>query len=242
MSAQTTKRNTSATAFSNILKSIRGVRAEWFSVAPSSKKRKKNDKADRRKGRCWQIPALSYCSDPRGETMAERGCWEKRAASVWVVLRRQPMAWKPNINFPRCTCDLPPKATTHCQASTGSLFSQQGLWSTKQRHDTNGLASRPASLPFVCHLKVVESSRGRGLTQKPPQYGTALKNLSPTKTLIVILSWCRGICSAPTAKSPAGLCGRWNEREGCCVYTCALSGDLANCKHRIIDGTRLSGL
>lgn len=62
------------------------------------------------------------------------------------------------------------------------VFLEQGLWSTKQRHDTNGLASRPASLPFVCHLKVVESSRGRGLTQKPPQYGTALRNLSLTKT------------------------------------------------------------
>lgn len=123
------------------------------------------------------------------------------------------------------------------------VFLEQGLWSsTKQRHDTNGLVSRPASLPFVCHLKVVESSRGRGLTQKPPQYGKALRNLSPTKPLIVILSWCGGICSAPTAKSPASLCGRWNEREGCCVYTCALSGDLANCKHRIIDGTRLPGL
>lgn len=134
-------------------------------------------------------------------------------ASVWVVQRRQPTAWKPNDGLPWCTCDLPPIATTPT-----------------------------ASLPFVCRLKVVESSRGQGLMQNPHQYGTALRNLSPTKPLIVILSWCGGICGAPTAKSPAGLCGRWNEREGRSVYTCALSGDWANCKHRIIDGTRLPGL
>lgn len=101
------------------LKNHRGCQS-WviFSGSILKKKEKKIDKADRRKGRCWQIPAFSYCSVLSRKTKAERRCWEKRVASAWVVPRRQQMAWKPNIGLPRHTCDPPPQATTHNQAST----------------------------------------------------------------------------------------------------------------------------
>lgn len=66
------------------------------------------------------------------------------------------------------------------------------------RATTCGLASRPASLPFVCHLKVVESSRGRGLTQNLPQYGTALrKTYSPPNPSLLFSNDAEGSAAHP---------------------------------------------
>lgn len=98
-------------------------------MAASSKTTKKIDKADRRKGRCWQIPAFSYCSILKGKTKGGRGCWGKRVASKWVVvLRSQQMAWKHNISLHGYTRDLLSQATTHNQASTvGRVFFFFGL-------------------------------------------------------------------------------------------------------------------
>lgn len=90
----------------------------WVIFSGSSKKKKKLTRLTRRKGRCWQIPAFSYCSVLRRKTKEERGCWGKRVDSVWVVLQRQQMAWKPNIGLPQRSGDPPPQATTHSQAST----------------------------------------------------------------------------------------------------------------------------
>lgn len=107
----------------------------------------------------------------------------------------------------------------------------------------------PSSTPLASryHLFVVFNWQQRAqearVLYKPYPVWVCAGELIPPQTLIVILSWCRGICRAPTAKPTAGLSGRWGRMwggGGGYVYMCALSGDWANCTHRIIDGTQLS--
>lgn len=150
---------------------------------------------------------------------------------------------KTHINLHGYTWDLVSQATTHNQAciwTEGGCLCVKGGWSSGGSMKRCNPPLWQIGTPWY-HLFVIlnwQRAQEARVLHKPYQVWLCAGELIPPKTLIVILSWCRGICRAPTAKPTAGLSGRW----GCCVYMCALSGDWANCTHRIIDGTQLPQL
>lgn len=160
-----------------------------------------------------------------------------------MVLRRQQMVWKHTS-----TCMDTHETWYHKPRHITRLVYEQKEGVCVWREDeAAAIAWRDAILPLWqvgtpwYHLFVIlnwQRAQEARVLHKPSPVWLCAGELIPPKTLIVILSWCRGICRAPTAKPTAGLSGRW----GCCVYMCALSGDWANCTHRIIDGTQLPKL
>lgn len=172
----------------------------------------------------------------RGKQRVEEEDNGKGVASKWAtVLEKRQTVWKHTstcMDTHETWYHKPRHITRLVRGTKGGVFVCEG----RMKHPSLGIACAPWYHLFVI-LNWQRAQEARVL-HKPYPVWLCAGELIPPKTLIVILSWCWGICRAPTAKPTAGLSGRW----GCCVYMCALSGDWANRTHRIIDGTQLPKL
>lgn len=185
----------------NILKTTVVLGLSEFQWQPP----KRNDKADRKKNRLWQISAVFCWNILKGET---KGRWGGRGAGVGFKVGdgAKLMAWK---HTSACMETHMMQQPSPASATERMFVSEDG--GLVKRCITHPHPTFWQICPSWCHLFVIlnwQRAQKARVLHKPYPVWLCAEELIPPKTLIDILPWCRGICGAPAAKPTAGQSGR----------------------------------
>lgn len=135
-----------------------------------------------------------------------------------MVLQSQQTAWRRTNTHE--TWYQKPRHITRLRWRQAGCLCEKGEWRSGGNIKRCNPTLWRVGTPWY-HLSVFLNSQKAQETRvlhKPYPAWLCADELILPQTLIVILSWCRGICRAPTAKPTAGLSGRW----GSAVFTCVL--------------------
>lgn len=218
------------------LKNHRGVRPEWFSVAALSKKkltRLTQERVGVDRSRLSLIVVFWRGKQRKSEDTEGRG-WLQCG---WCCGDNK---WREN-GLPQRTGDPPPQATTHSQASTArkGVSFQSKVREVRSRDMT--LVSwqvDPHHRRLFVNLKKWKAQEAKVLRKTLPSMVQRWETYPPS----LLLSHDAEGSTHTLSQTSSQSMWEMKDREGCCVYTCTLSGYSANCKHRIIDGTQVPGL